>query len=141
MPIKIVRKSQTTGKSIELTQDKDGKMGVKSFNVQQSKSHRELFKLDFVFNTNILSEKKDAIIETLEYLCWVNSNTKKQAEDIGWTTDISKLEIFLGQALFLPHSIYYSCNQDFMRKHCPHISAMADVSADQQYSERKYSRK
>lgn len=141
MPIQIIKKSNTTRKSIELIQDSSGQQSIKSFNINQPRNSKELFKLDFVFNTSFKSSKKDIMIETMEYLCWMNSNTKQQAEDIGWTEKVDKLEIFLGQALFMPHSVYYSCDTEFLRVYCPHITAMADVSADTQYSETRRNRK
>lgn len=126
MPIIILKKSDTTRKSIELGLNKDGGMHLKSSTVIRM-PRKELYKLEFKFRTTQFSHPRDQLIEHLEWLSWVNSKTKEQAESIGWVEDANKLPVFDNARIYLPHAIYYdkSVDQEFMRTYCSHISAIA----------------
>ena len=128
MSIQVITKSQTTRKSIEVVKDKNGNLGIKSFEVV-GKCRTEMYKLSFIFTTTSFSDKATKHRELMEYLCWENSPIKKQAEDIGWTSDEKKLPKFSNEQLYLPHNIYYACDTEFLRDYCPHIQALAPENA------------
>ncbi len=131
MPIIILKKSDTTRKAIELGLSRDGGLHLKSSIVTQ-KPRKELYKLVFRFNTTQFSHPRDQLIERLEWLSWINSKTKEQAESIGWVEDEKKLPAFDNTRIYLPHALYYdkSVDQEFMRVYCSHISAIAPEAHD-----------
>jgi|GEM_PF-3456583 len=131
MPIIILKKSETTRKSIELGMSKDGGMHLKSSKVIQQ-PRKELYKVTFQQTTTQFSHPREKLIELLEWLAWLNSATKTQAESIGWVDDEKKLPIFDNNQLYLPHALFYDkfIDQEFLRTYCPHIRATAPTASD-----------
>lgn len=124
MPIKVIKKSASIMGRIEhftSLSDITYKTSSPKYFTQ------ELYKLGFIFEYGHLApDNPQHINENWEYICWENSPLKKQAESIGWVTDVTKLPKFDNDDLYLPHHLRYDNKYSYgLRIHSPHIKASA----------------
>lgn len=95
-------------------------------NDKSNKNIPELYRLDFIFNTDFRNSRRERLIETYDYLCWLNSETKKLADKVGWVENKDKLPPCDNSQIFMSHHLYHECcDTRFLHMHCQHITCLA----------------
>lgn len=110
------------------------KIDVANMSVTQTESQKPqklLYRLDFAHQYHMLDPRDNKrIAETYEYLCWLQSPVREQAEQIGWTSDKSRLPIYDNNQLFLDHKTYSRLPQWFLHNYLSHVQCLHPTSRD-----------